>query len=109
MTWTDYVIFVSAMFSWLSQKRSSAAVIAYELGKETGDGFQLLRHVPAVTEAVVRSAIGRIKLCSPNDAEVFLPFYEKMKDEEHPGGTFADPGQEKDVLYIVEDGVEKDY
>lgn len=87
---------------------NSAGLIAYDLGKETGqDGFQLLRlgHVLATTETVVRSAIGSIKLKAPNDAEMFLPYYEYIKDKEHPEGTFVDPGQEKDALYQVDDGV----
>src|SRR5271156_1851002 len=88
----------------------SAGLIAYDLGKETGnDGFQLLRfgHVLANTETVVRSAIGSIKLMAPNDAEAFLQYYEHIKHEEHTNGTFTDPGQEHDKLYQVEeDGAE---
>src|SRR3984957_12320754 len=88
----------------------SAGLIAYDLGKETGnDGFQLLRfgHVLANTETVVRSAIGSIKLMAPNDAEAFLHYYEHIKHEEHTDGTFTDPGQEHDKLYQVkEDGIE---
>jgi hypothetical protein len=83
----------------------SAGLVAYGLGKETADdGFQLLRggHVLAITETVVRSAIGSIKLRAPNDTELFAPYYAEMKDEEHPGGTFADPGQEADQLYEVD-------
>ncbi|KAF4964330.1 hypothetical protein FSARC_7736 [Fusarium sarcochroum] len=88
----------------------SADLIAYDLGKETAGGFQLLRFglVLANTETVVRSAIGNIKMMTPNDADVFLPFYEDIKDKEHSKGTFADPGQENDVFYDVsEDGVGK--
>ncbi|KAK7404060.1 hypothetical protein QQX98_010146 [Neonectria punicea] len=88
----------------------SAGLIAYDLGKETGqDGFQLLHsgHVLAHTETVVRSAIGSIKLKAPNDAETFLPYYMHIKDREHSNGTFIDPGQEKDAFYQVNDaGVE---
>ncbi|KAK4182277.1 hypothetical protein QBC35DRAFT_518914 [Podospora australis] len=89
----------------------SAGLIAYDLGKETAkDGFQLLRfgHVLASTEPVVRSAIGVIKLRAPNDAEAFLPYYERIKHEEHANGTFVDPEQEKDMLYQAdEDGTER--
>jgi nucleoside phosphorylase len=89
----------------------SAGLIAYDLGKETGDdGFQLLRlgHVLANTETVVRSAIGSIKLMAPNDAEAFLQYYERIKHQEHANGTFVDPGQEHDKLYQVdEDGVDR--
>jgi nucleoside phosphorylase len=84
----------------------SAGLIAYDLGRETGkDGFRLLRfgHVLATTETVVRSAIGSIKLNAPNDAAIFLPFYDSIKDEEHVDGTFADPGQENDILYETND------
>lgn len=88
----------------------SAGLIAYDLGKETKDGFQHLRfgHVLANTEAVVRSAIGSIKLRAPNDAEAILPYYERMKDKEHANGTFIDPGQERDKLYQSdEDGIKQ--
>ncbi len=84
----------------------NAGLIAYELGKETGkDGFQLLRlgHVLATTETVVRSAIGSIKIKGSSGAELLLPYYEYIKDKEHPSGTFVDPGQENDALYQVDD------
>lgn len=79
----------------------SAGLIAYELGKETGDGFQLLRggHVLAVTEPIIRSAIGKIKIRAPYDAQIILPYYETIRDKEHATGTFADPGQDQDRLY----------
>jgi nucleoside phosphorylase len=83
----------------------SAGLIAYDLGKETGeDGFQLLRggHVLALTETVVRSAIGNIRLQAPDDVQLFSSFYEEIKDKEHAGGTFADPGQEEDRFYEVD-------
>ena len=83
-----------------------AGLVAYDLGKETGnDGFELLRfgQILANTETVVRSAIGSIKLRSPNDAQVFQPFYEAMKDKEHSTGTFGDPGQKSDRLYQTDD------
>lgn len=88
----------------------SAGLIAYDLGKETNDSLQLLRsgHVLAITETVVRYAIGNIKLSAPNDAEIFLPYYENMKDREHANGTFVSPGRDRDRLReIDEDGVEK--
>ncbi|KAM0558360.1 hypothetical protein ACHAPJ_005054 [Fusarium lateritium] len=83
----------------------SAGLIAYDLGKETVDGFQLLRFgsVLVNTETVVRSAIGNIKKMSPYDSDVFLPFYESIKDKEHSKGTFTDPGQENDALYDIND------
>lgn len=82
----------------------NAGLIAYELGKETGsDGFQLLRdgRVLAVTETVVRAAIGSMKRRAPKDVNLILPYYNKIKNEEHDGsgGTFADPGQDMDRLY----------
>ncbi|RYC94660.1 hypothetical protein BFJ63_vAg2533 [Fusarium oxysporum f. sp. narcissi] len=65
----------------------SAGLVAYDLGKETSEGFQLLR--------------------APGDTDVFLPFYERIKDKEQSRGTFADPGQEKDIFYdISDDGVD---
>ncbi|RYP37899.1 hypothetical protein DL767_002771 [Monosporascus sp. MG133] len=79
----------------------SAGLIAYDLGKETEDGFQPLRfgHVLAATEPIVRAAIGSIKLEAPNETGRFLPYYESIRDKEHATGTFADPGQEQDKLY----------
>ncbi|RYP75460.1 hypothetical protein DL771_002345 [Monosporascus sp. 5C6A] len=79
----------------------SAGLIAYELGKETEDGFQPLHfgHVLATTEPIVRAAIGSIKLEAPNETGLFLPYYETIRDKEHATGTFADPGQEQDTLY----------
>ena len=79
-----------------------AGLVAYELGKETEKGeLQLLRcsRVLADTETVVRSAIGRIKLRAPNDADLFLRYYEAIKNEEHTDGTFNDPGGASDLLY----------
>lgn len=83
--------------------QESAGLVAYDLGKETADGFQLLNdgRVLAPVETVVRSAIGSIKM-SLNDTEAFLPFYETIKNKHHSSGTFIDPGQEKDVLYCRE-------
>ncbi|KAH7459880.1 hypothetical protein FOMA001_g19794 [Fusarium oxysporum f. sp. matthiolae] len=54
-----------------------------------------------MTEPIVRSAIGSIKLQAPNDTEIFLPYYEKIRDCEHETGTFADPGQDDDILYLA--------
>ncbi|KAF5710521.1 calcium-independent phospholipase A2 [Fusarium mundagurra] len=87
-----------------------AGVVAYDLGKETTEGFQLLRsgQVLANTETVVLSAIGSIKIMAPDDTDIFLPFYDSVKDKEHSSGTFADPGQEKDVFYDIDDnGVDR--
>lgn len=88
----------------------SAGLIAYDLGKETEEGFQPLRHghVLAPTEPLIRSAIGSIKVEAPNDAELILPFYEAIRDKEHATGTFIDPGQDQDQLYIdKDDGTEE--
>lgn len=78
----------------------SAGLIAYDLGKETGD-LQLLRggRVLATTETVVRSAIGSIKLDQPDDAKRILQYYESIKHKAHANGTFIDPGQGRDQLY----------
>lgn len=83
----------------------SPGLVAYDLGKETEDGFEPLRHghVLAVTETIIRSAIGSIKLKAPYDSEEFLPFYETLRDKEHATGGFADPGQERDRLYYTDD------
>ncbi|KAJ3544160.1 hypothetical protein NM208_g3203 [Fusarium decemcellulare] len=81
----------------------SAGLVPYDLGKETEDGFQPLRlgHSLAMAEPIVRAAIGSIKLQAPNDTEIFLPYYEKIRDCEHATGTFADPGQDDDILYLA--------
>ncbi|CAI6090726.1 unnamed protein product [Clonostachys chloroleuca] len=78
----------------------SAGLVAYDLGKETEDGFQLLRggHALAVTETVVRAAIGNIQLRAPDDVNLILPYYEAIKDKRHQTGTFSDPGQDLDQL-----------
>ncbi|KAJ4011437.1 hypothetical protein NW752_008435 [Fusarium irregulare] len=88
----------------------SAGLVPYDLGKEMEDGFQPLRlgHSLATTEPIVRAAIGSIKLEAPYDTEKFLPFYEKIRDCEHATGTFADPGQDHDMLYLAcDDGQEE--
>ncbi|ETS05801.1 hypothetical protein M419DRAFT_96020 [Trichoderma reesei RUT C-30] len=84
----------------------NAGLIPYDLGKETAnDGFQLLRagHGLARTETVVRSAIGSIKLMAPHDADEILRHYKMIQHKEHSLGTFDDPGQERDVLYQVDE------
>ncbi|KAH7460531.1 hypothetical protein FOMA001_g19547 [Fusarium oxysporum f. sp. matthiolae] len=81
----------------------SAGLIAYDLGKETEDGFQPLRlgYSLAMTEPIVRAAIGSIKLEAPYDTNIFLPYYEKIRNCEHATGTFADPGQDDDTLCLA--------
>ncbi|KAM0079932.1 hypothetical protein ACKRZS_007911 [Fusarium odoratissimum] len=89
----------------------NAGLIAYDLGKVTGrDAFQPLRlgHALAATEAVVRAAIGSIKLGQPNESEVFLPYYERIKDMQHATGTFIDPGQDQDQFYEFESGQQRE-
>ncbi|RKL05615.1 hypothetical protein BFJ70_g17087 [Fusarium oxysporum] len=83
----------------------SAGLVPYDLGKETEDGFQLLQvgHSLAMTEPIVRAAIGSIKLEAPKDTEIFLPYYEKIRNCEHATGTFTDPGQDNDILYLARD------
>ncbi|EWZ77566.1 hypothetical protein FOWG_18036 [Fusarium oxysporum f. sp. lycopersici MN25] len=80
-----------------------AGLIAYDLGKETEGGFRPLRlnHSLAMTEPVVRAAIGSIKLEAPSDTEIFLPYYKKIRNCKHATGTFAEPGQDEDILYLI--------
>ena len=47
----------------------------------------------------MRSAIGSIKALAPMHSNVFLQYYENIRDKKHSNGTFADPGQERDQLY----------
>ncbi|KAL7930064.1 Pfs, NACHT and WD domain protein [Trichoderma chlorosporum] len=83
----------------------SAGLIAYDLGKETPDGFEILRkgYSLAMTETIIRSAIGSIKLDEPNERDLFLPYYQDIKEREwasgNSSGNFLDPGQTRDVLY----------
>ncbi|KAI1474856.1 purine and uridine phosphorylase [Daldinia eschscholtzii] len=81
-----------------------SGTIAYDLGREVGDDMlQLLRqgHILAQTEPIVRSAIGSIKLDSPHEGKLFLPYYENTKDKRHANGTFVDPGQDHDKFYEI--------
>lgn len=82
----------------------TAGLVDYELGKETRTGFQPLHfgnHL-AQTEAIVRSAIGSIRLkSSPND-QPFLTYYDAFKGKYHSHGSFSDPGQENDILYLTD-------
>jgi nucleoside phosphorylase len=79
----------------------SAGLIAYELGKETEDGFQLLHggHVLDRTETIIRAAIGKIQSHPRGDALIILPYYKAIHDAKHATGTFVDPGQDQDRLY----------
>ncbi|KAG8355611.1 hypothetical protein FVEN_g6540 [Fusarium venenatum] len=88
----------------------SAGLVPYDLGKETEDGFKPLRSGRSltVTEPIVQSAIGSIKLQAPNDNEIFLPYYEKIRNCEHDTGTFADPGQDNDIMFVFNDNGHKE-
>jgi hypothetical protein len=78
--------------------------VCYGLGKEISTGFELLNHgALAKTETLVRSAIGNIKTLAPLHKNIFLQYYECIKDKQHSNGTFADPGQERDQLYQTAD------
>lgn len=83
----------------------STGLIEYGLGKETGlDGPKLLTSgLLVMTDPVVRAAIGSIKLQTPNDADLILPYYNEIKNERHSRGTFADPGQDADRLYSYDE------
>ncbi|KAH0562762.1 hypothetical protein GP486_002591 [Trichoglossum hirsutum] len=90
--------------------QSGPGIVHYGLGKDTGQGkLQPLHHgyVLPNTGYIVRSAIGAIKNMRPNEVEKFLQCYESIKDKEHPTGTFADPGQENDKLYVGDDKNER--
>ncbi|KAI0378933.1 purine and uridine phosphorylase [Hypomontagnella monticulosa] len=83
----------------------SSGTVAYDLGRDIGeDGLQLLRqgHILAQTEPIVRSAIGSIQL-DPSSAAEVSQYYENMKNQKHRNGTFVDPGQERDVLYRIDE------
>ncbi|KAI1472666.1 purine and uridine phosphorylase [Daldinia caldariorum] len=86
-----------------------SGVVAYDLGRDIGGDIKLLRqgHVLAQTATVVRSAIGSIKLDTPQESHRFLPYYESMKNERHANGNFMHPGPDHDKFYQDEgDGTE---
>lgn len=80
---------------------NTPGVLAYELGKETAAGFELLRsgNVLNTTKPIIRSAIGKLKIEAPKYMGLLEQYYETIRDKEYAQGTFADPGQERDVLY----------
>jgi nucleoside phosphorylase len=81
-------------------KGESAGILSYGLGKETRDGFELLNYGSvAKTESVVRAAIGNVKSLAPMHGNVFVQYYNDIKDKKHSSGSFKDPGQERDTLY----------
>jgi nucleoside phosphorylase len=80
----------------------SAGLVTYDLGQYGDGGFQPLRFV-ANTEAVVRSAIGSIRLRGPHETDIFLPYYKSIMHKDHTDDTFIDPGQDRDHLYQVDD------
>lgn len=83
----------------------TAGLVDYELGKETDDGFQPLRggHVLAQTAPIIRSAISTIRLNEPDEAELFLPYYNACRGKKYSRGSFDDPGQENDEFYQIDD------
>jgi nucleoside phosphorylase len=80
-------------------EHGSAGLVSYGFGKETSTGFQHNGAEPK-TAMLVSSAIASIKILGPGHEDVFLQYYESIKDKEHNnGGTFEDPGQARDQLY----------
>ncbi|EMT66140.1 hypothetical protein FOC4_g10006529 [Fusarium odoratissimum] len=76
-------------------------------------GLPNLRKIPPIDIRLGNVLVGLSEgdsaglVAAPGDTDVFLPFYERIKDKEHSRGTFADPGQEKDIFYdISDDGVD---
>lgn len=71
------------------------AILNYQFGKETLDGFQLSpRGVLPKTEQIVRAAIGKIK--SADSANNFSRYYTGVEEIDP---IFADPGQAEDHFY----------
>jgi nucleoside phosphorylase len=83
----------------------TAGLINYGLGKQTKDGFELIRHgYLARTIKIVGAAISALKLKdrhlnTQGKPPTFLQYYEHVRDKLDEDGTFADPGQEKDNLH----------
>jgi hypothetical protein len=81
-------------------QNGNTGIVSYGFGKETVEEFQLTG-AEARTAMLVSAAIGAIKLSGPNQWSVFRQYYESIQDKEHnDNGTFADPGQAKDHLYV---------
>ncbi|CAI0644734.1 unnamed protein product [Colletotrichum noveboracense] len=79
------------------------ALVAYDLGKETAEGdFELLQsgHTLRTTDKLIRSAIGSLKMNAPSATDIFLPYWRDMRLKQHSRGTFSDPGQDRDQLYL---------
>jgi hypothetical protein len=92
------------VFVGVSDQRGPG-LVAYELGRENNDGFELLRggQLLANTETTVLSAIRSIKTRTRKAPELLLQYYESIENKEHDDGTFADPGQELDTLHAIGD------
>jgi nucleoside phosphorylase len=75
---------------------NTPAIVSYELGKETEDGFELLRsgHHLASAEGILMSAIDHVRYTTPGSATHFLSIFKKFHSTK-----FDDPGLDKDILY----------
>ncbi|KAF9872100.1 putative nacht and wd domain protein [Colletotrichum karsti] len=79
------------------------AVVAYDLGKATDNGFQLLYNggVLSRTESIVASAISNIRIHTTDDTNSFsLSDYQaEVLEEQQRNDKFAYPGHDKDRLF----------
>jgi nucleoside phosphorylase len=88
----------------------SAGLIGYGLGKQTTNGFELIRNgYQARTETIVRSAINHLRLkdtllASQKKPDTFIQYYERIMKEQDEEGIFAHPGQETDRLHHTAHG-----
>jgi nucleoside phosphorylase len=79
-----------------------AGIIRFDLGKEKGDKYEVLRcGMITKTIPIVRAAIGRIRDAPPERGDAFLEHYNRMKDKkwryDNREGTFTDPGDHTTV------------
>lgn len=83
-------------------EKASTGIIHYDLGKDTEDGF-LPNGRQAETPAIVRAAIGDIKLRrkNPFKADSILGGYLAEFQEKVGGDKFLCPSQEQDILFAT--------
>ncbi|XWX00083.1 hypothetical protein V2A60_008100 [Cordyceps javanica] len=83
--------------------RNESAIVQYDLGKQTSDGFQLLRggHALQPASKLASMALAKAERKARQNPDYFLQQYKTVRDGRHGGITFPDPGQETDHFYVV--------
>ncbi|KAJ3495458.1 hypothetical protein NLG97_g3384 [Lecanicillium saksenae] len=79
----------------------NSRVVILEPRKTTNSkSLKFLKHNQTVTGPIVVAAIKQLKEAAPADWKLIVPYYDQIKDKEHSLGTFMDPGQDEDQLYL---------